>query len=391
MREERLHSEFLIRDRFFLVVVGLGCLVHLGMAVSVDLWLSKGQGPALLQDSDEVTYYTIGRKIATAVAQGMPTGVAFEEVGDTHRGYYYLMGALLYGGATPLQVRLMNAGLGTLAPILFLCAMRVAGFDLAEQRIFFGLLMFWPSAVFWTSLIIKEAWVYATTACVWLGVIRIMMCRGAFVGNVIGLALAFLGLSFFRSYAALILLFVVTVVGACYPRSRARMILAGSFALVVVTVINPDVFELFLRALGYRVEFADGYLADIQRGSSGGGSAIPPDIPLFVKMWLFATFPLPWQATSLFQKMAVPEVFLWLVLAPVAMHGLWVQLRAKNPVAFQMAAVVVAFLVLYAYLINNLGTIFRIKSGLAVYFVYFAAVGGTALRSKVWAGVKWKR
>ncbi len=373
--------------KFFLAVFAAGCLAHFGMAFSVNQWLSTDGGPALLQNSDEITYYAVGKKIAAALREGAPMSPAFEGSKDPHHGYYYVIGGLLYAGAEPLQMRLVNAGISILAPILFVFLIREAGGGILEQKIAFALSMFWPSSVFWTSLILKEALGYALTALVLLASARIVMRQNFSFQDMTMMAASVLALSFFRSYASLLLLAVLTLVGAILMRERGRMVLLGCIITAIVTVLNPDMFELFWRVMGQRPGYDEQYWNAIQIGSARGGSSVTLETSIFTKLWLFVTFPLPWQATTLFQKLAIPEVLLSLVLVPSAILGCWLQLREKNPVAVQLMAVFLIFVGLYTYIVNNLGTLFRIKSSLSIYFLYFVAVG----LASFWKQVKLRR
>lgn len=106
-------------------------------------------------------------------------------------------------------------------------------------------------------------------------------------------------------------------------------------------------------------------MTNIQSGTTTGGRSL-----------------LPWQATTLFQKMAVPEVLLFLALVPAVLYGIWVQMHEKNQVAILMMSICLSFGGLNLWIVNNLGTLFRVKSMLVPYFLYLAAIGLVPLFSR---------
>jgi hypothetical protein len=363
--------------QFFVVVFIFGCITHLGLALVVNWWLTTDSGPSILQNSDEVIYHGIGQQIGVAFHNGTPLSEAFPDSQDSHRGFYYFVGGLIFLGAEPLHLRMVNAAIGICAPILFLLLMREAGIGMIGQKIAFTLSMFWPSSILWTSLILKEAVGYSLTALVLLATAKMIM-RQAISWADIGLfAAGLLALSFFRSYAALVLLVVLSLMSALMMREPRQMILIGGGVLILVAEVNQEVFELFIRALGYRDGYGDeiGYLTIVQTATAQGGSAIAPETSFLMKLWNFVTFPLPWQANTLFQKLAAPEVLLGLLLLPSFFYGLWEQISKRNPVALPMLVVLLVFCGLYLYIVNNLGTLFRIKSALSIYYLYFVAFG----------------
>ena len=117
------------------------------------------------------------------------------------------------------------------------------------------------------------------------------------------------------------------------------------------------------------------FLQIFYEGNSTGGSAIPLDTHWFAKVWLFLSFPLPWQATSVFQKIVVPEVVVTLLLLPLALHGMWLKCAQKHTFGIFLLAWLVVMSLFYIVLSANLGTLFRHKITLMFIYNYFVAVG----------------
>lgn len=189
-------------------------------------------------------------------------------------------------------------------------------------------------------------------------------------------------LSVLRSYAALILFSAVAFSSLILAKDRLGAGLVALAAVACMTAFNVDVWKLAMRALyGYSPPGALGgysgevYVADLIGDLALQGSVIPLDAPWYSRLWLFFTFPLPWQARTVFQALAVPEVILTLVLFPVAAYGVGLRLAARDKITALFLVVGAPFLCLFLYTLSNLGTIYRMKSGLAMYFLYFTAAG----------------
>ena len=375
--------QFLLRNRFFVVVGALGILIRASLALVMSYWWSRAEGDGLLPNSDEVKNYYKGQRIATSLHAGMSVFASDIPLADPHIGYYHVVGWLIYlFDITPLGFRLLNAVAGLIPPVVFLALCREADLGRRAEKIFFALALFTPSVIFWNTLVLKETIVYALSSLVLLGGGRMVLHEKVTLTDLVLFTLPLLLLSVFRSYACLILLFALIAASLVLAKDRLGVGVVAIAAVVCLTAFNPDVWNFVMRVIyGYSPAgviggyTGEGYVADLKDGLAARGSVIPRDAPWFSKLWIFFAFPLPWQVQTAFQALAAPEVVVTLVLFPFAVYGVGLRLVVRDKIAAQFLVTGSLFLCLYLYTLSNLGTLYRMKSGLAIYFLYFTAAG----------------
>jgi hypothetical protein len=274
----------------------------------------------------------------------------------------------------------------------------------AAARFFVVATLLIPSLMLWSTLLLKEAVVYALVAAHVLVLARVIAASRVSARDIVFYAVTLLALSYFRNYASLLLLGLSTVIIA-RAKGLAMALAFAASAAATLLVFNPYLLMLVgykLWGEAVRIRFFDWIAGNTElitggpkSGSFGppiavtnretgiGGSAIAPGVPLWEKLWLFLSFPLPWQAQSALQRLASPEVVLFLLALPVAIAGVIVKLRQRDLFAIYIVTLSVAIAAMYIVMINNLGTLYRIKSSLMFAYVYFAAIGAHAIRLRL--------
>jgi hypothetical protein len=103
-------------------------------------------------------------------------------------------------------------------------------------------------------------------------------------------------------------------------------------------------------------------------------------IPTGMVYLLFAPF--PWQLTSLRQSITLPEMIVWWTSVPILVLGLWFtvkyRLRQVSPILLFSAMLTLA----YSLFQGNIGTAYRQRSQLLVFYFIFVAVGIVLLQEK---------
>lgn len=375
--------QFLLRNRFFVVAGALGILIRALLALAMNYWWSRAEGDGLLPKSDEITNYYVGQRISASLHTGMSVAATDIQLMDPHIGYYHVVGWLIYlFDIAPLGLRLLNVVVGLIPPMVFLALCREADLGRRAEKIFFALAIFIPSVIFWNAMVLKETIVYALSSVVLLGGGRMALNEKVTLMDIVLFTLPLLLLSVFRSYACLILLFALVAVSLVLAKDRLGAGMVAIAAVACLTAFNVDVWTLVMQVIyGYSPPgmiggyTGEGRIADIKDGLAALGSVIPPDASRLSRLGYFFAFPLPGQAQTAFQVLAVPEVVATLVLFPFAVYGVGLRLAARDKIAVQFLVVGALFLCLYLYTLSNLGTIYRMKSGLAIYFLYFTAAG----------------
>jgi bacteriorhodopsin len=103
-------------------------------------------------------------------------------------------------------------------------------------------------------------------------------------------------------------------------------------------------------------------------------------IPVGIIYLLFAPF--PWQLASLRQSMALPEMLIWWLSFPLLVLGLWYgvkqRLRAVAPIVIFTTMLTLA----YSLVQGNVGTAYRQRSQLLVFYFIFVAVGAVIMMER---------
>lgn len=388
------------------ILVLAGVVVHMLAAVAVWLLLRKSGG--LLPNSDEAFIVSKADVIVRGWLEGRVVQWRDITYSETNPGFYYLV-ALVRRFLTEelLALRLMNAGLGLAALSIWYAILRVGGETRAVAAAFLVTAIWLPSPVLWSSLIIKEAAMYALLGLNVLAVARLMRSPGFSWADVALYALTIFLLSCFRNYVSMIALALSALV-LWLGRGARHGCLAPLVAFAAAVLLNPYALTLFAyKATGgwisvHALDWLLGYpellgsgppgtttgswtVASISEGTSAGATAIAPGTPIWIKAWLFVSYPLPWQATSLLQKVASPEAVLILLSLPLVAIGIALKLRQRDPLAVYILLLMGALAVTYVTYVNNLGTLYRIKSSLLLPALFFGIHGAN------WLAARWQR
>jgi uncharacterized integral membrane protein len=95
---------------------------------------------------------------------------------------------------------------------------------------------------------------------------------------------------------------------------------------------------------------------------------------------LFAPF--PWQLGSLRQSLTLPEMVVWWAAFPLLILGAWFSLRYRLQ---QMAPILIFTSMLtlaYSVFQGNVGTAYRQRAQILVFYFIFVAVGGVLVKEK---------
>lgn len=388
------------------ILVLAGVVVHLLAAVAIWALLRKSGG--LLPNSDEAFIVSKADLIVRGWLEGRVVQWRDITYSETNPGFYYLV-ALVRRFLTEelLALRLVNAGLGLAALSIWYAILRVGGETRAVAAAFLLAAVWIPSPVLWCSLIIKEAAMYALVGLHVLAVARLLRRPGSNWADVALYVLSIVLLSCFRNYIAMIALALSAPV-LWFSRGARHGLLVPLAAFAAAVMLNPYALTLFAyKATGgwvsvHVIDWLLGHsellvtgppgtatgawtVESISEGTSTGAAAIAAGTPIWMKAWLFVSYPMPWQATSLLQKVASPEAVLILLSLPLVAIGIALKLRQRDPLAVYILLLMGALAVTYVTYVNNLGTLYRIKSSLLLPALFFGIHGA------IWLAARWQR
>jgi hypothetical protein len=103
-------------------------------------------------------------------------------------------------------------------------------------------------------------------------------------------------------------------------------------------------------------------------------------LPMGVLYLLFAPF--PWQVTSLRQSITLPEMIIWWVSFPLLVLGLWFAVKYRLRMISPILIFTVMLTLAYSVFQGNVGTAYRQRSQLLVFYFIFVAVGFVVMMEK---------
>lgn len=301
-------------------------------------------------------------------------------------GMVYLVAAI-YGivGRNMLAVQLVNSVFGAAtAVIVFLCAHHV--FDnLRVARLAGMAVAFYPSLVLWSSQGLKDGPIVFFLALSILATLKLgeRLSLKYFVVLSCSL-LSLLSLRFYVFYMICFSIGGAFVIGMQKITTTSFLRQLTALCLLGLTLTYVG----FTRSASLQLE-RFGNLEAIQRSrsdaarsaESGFGKDIDvstasgalSSIPIGLVYLLFAPF--PWQVISLRQSITLPEMVVWWISFPMLVLGLWFSIRYRLRVMSPILIFTVMLSLGYSVFQGNVGTAYRQRAQLLVFYFIFAAVG----------------
>lgn len=308
-------------------------------------------------------------------------------------GMVYFVAAV-YGiiGRNMLAIQFFNAVLGAAtAPIIFLCAREVFN-NTRVAKIAAIAVAFYPSLILWSSQGLKDGPIVFSLAICILATLKLGKKFSTTYLTILILGLfSVLALRFYVFYmlvAAIggaFLLGMREVTAQSMIRQFLIIILLGlSFTYLGITRYANAQYEQYgsfqelqRTRLDASTSAQSGFSRDVDISTTRGAVGT---IPLGLLYLLFAPF--PWQVTSLRQTLTLPEMLVWWGSFPMLVLGLWFsikhRLRQMSPILIFTSMLSLA----YSVFQGNVGTAYRQRAQLLVFYFIFVAVGAVLLKEK---------
>ena len=120
-----------------------------------------------------------------------------------------------------------------------------------------------------------------------------------------------------------------------------------------------------------------GFGRDVDVSTTSGAIST---IPMGVLYLLFAPF--PWQVTSLRQSITLPEMVVWWASFPLLVLGLWFTIKYRLRMISPILIFTVMLTLAYSVFQGNVGTAYRQRAQLLVFYFIFVAVGFVLMQEK---------
>jgi hypothetical protein len=120
-----------------------------------------------------------------------------------------------------------------------------------------------------------------------------------------------------------------------------------------------------------------GFGSDVDVSTTAGALSV---IPLGLAYLLFAPF--PWQFASLRQSITFPEMVVWWVSFPLLLMGIRFTLKHRLRQALPILIFTTMLTLAYSIFQGNVGTAYRQRSQILVFYFIFVAVGAVLLKER---------
>jgi len=120
-----------------------------------------------------------------------------------------------------------------------------------------------------------------------------------------------------------------------------------------------------------------GFGRDVDVSSTSGALTT---LPMGMLYLLFAPF--PWQVTSLRQSITLPEMIVWWASFPLLVLGLYFSVRYRLRMISPILIFTVMLTFAYSVFQGNVGTAYRQRAQLLVFYFIFVAVGFVLVKEK---------
>lgn len=300
-------------------------------------------------------------------------------------GMLYMIAAV-YGvfGRNTLAIQYINAILGAAtAPLIFLCSLKIYG-NLRVAKVAALFVAFYPSLILWSSQGLKD------------GPIVFMLCVSIlatlhlgerfsfkYIIILISALFALLSLRFYVFYIMVLAIVGAFVIGAgaVNAQSFVRRFVVVMIVGLALSYFGASRFTSQIEQYGNlkavqisRSDLAEradsGFAKDVDVSTTSGAISAAPTGMLYL---LFAPF--PWQQGSLRQSITLPEMIVWWAAFPLLILGLWFTLKYRLRPATAILIFTSALTLAYSLMQGNIGTAYRQRSQLLVFYFIFAAVG----------------
>ena len=373
----REHEDRRFLIRLFLVALALRWVVA---------FFIHDRGLQSFFGGDATTFDIVGNAISQAW-QGkgsLDTAYMQSYLGDGRPGWgmFYFVGAIYYLiGQNPLAVQLLNCALGAAACI---AVYRIAIMIFPQQRVARTaaiFIAFSPSMILWSSQVLKDAAIVLSLCLCTLFTLKL---REKFkVKDLFLLLVSLVCLYSLRNYASYIMFLAIagSLMLTAKRFSPVRVLQGGllvtvlGMAMAYFGAANVPTNTFDLKRIQSTREWAakeakSGYGGEVDISDPGAALGFLPVGLLYV---LFAPF--PWDISGVRQMITLPELLVWWALVPMLVKGYWFAIRNRLKETFSICVFTIGLTMVYALYQSNVGTAYRHRAQLYVFFMIFVSAG----------------
>jgi 4-amino-4-deoxy-L-arabinose transferase-like glycosyltransferase len=378
-----IRSRYPASDAGFLVrIYGWAILIRYILAMVLNAFVTESSfATAFWGDSGS---YDAGGYQLSLRWGGEPITTALMSTAVSGYGWVYFVGTVYYFfGRNQLLVQFLN-GLMSGVTVILIYAIAARIFDRSTARWAACFMAFFPQMVFWSTGMYKDP---AILLCIAASIYAVVALRdqlalaqaGLFVASVVFL----ITLRFYVAY------FVILAALATFVFGQRRNVLRMSFTYAVLGLMLYGALSAVVKkeTLEQQTTYVSLERLQVTRqdqavwGKSGFGQQYDVStpagalatLPVGIIYLLFAPF--PWTASGLRQALVMPETLVWYALMPAFVRGLVFGLRRHFRSVLPIAVFAVSLTLAYALMQGNIGTAYRQRTQITMFFFIFMAAG----------------
>ena len=299
--------------------------------------------------------------------------------------HFWVGGVYVITGRNPLVVQFLHSIFGALVPIIiFLIAETIYRSRMVSKRAAL-LSAFCPSLILWSAQMLKDPIILLALCAVIYGVLRIRTSLHPGLLFLVGGALLVLwALRFYVFYimlAAIVMSFLLGSAKTISTFARQALVasaVGGALGYLGVAQQAVEQYQTWdLQTIQASRRYSamvgqSGFATSIDVGAEGGVLRV---LPIGVAYLMLSPF--PWQISNLRQAITLPEMIIWWALLPMLASGVWYSVRYRLADTSAILLFSIALLLAYAVTQSNVGTAYRQRSQILIFFILFIAVGLT--------------
>jgi 4-amino-4-deoxy-L-arabinose transferase-like glycosyltransferase len=298
-------------------------------------------------------------------------------------GFFYVVAATYsVFGHNQLMAQLVNATVGSLT-VLVIYALAKELFEVEVALWAAGFMAFFPQMVFWSGAIYKDPAIMFCIAICMYAVVKLNRTFAVrYVAMFVAGSLALMTLRFYVFYFvafATLGTFVLTQRRGVMGNVIVSTLLGGTFVAAFSLAASRETIDQQRSYFDLRkVQISRSDLATSSSGfeakadvstAKGALSALPIGLVYL----LFAPF--PWAVRGVRQLLTVPETLAWYALWPALIRGLRLAVRHRFRASLPIVVFAVLLTCAYAVFQGNIGTAYRQRTQVTMFFFVFMAAG----------------
>src|SRR5689334_726607 len=304
---------------------------------------------------------------------------------------YLVAGVYEVVGRNLLAVQLVNASIGAATGIVVYYTAMALFSNKRVAKLAALLVTFFPSLILWSSQALKDGLIILALAISILATLRLM--EKITFGWVCVITVSLLTLLSLRFY--IFYMMTAAVAGSFFmgmktlsaqgfiQRLLAVVAIGLAFTWFGVLQSAGNQFDRFANLKQIQAsrqdqaEAGSGFGKDVDISTTEGALTV---IPLGIVYLLLAPF--PWQFQTLRQSITLPEMIVWWFSFPLLVMGMWYSIKHRLRQVAPIVIFTTMLTLVYSVFQGNVGTAYRQRSQLLVFYFIFVAVGAIIMRER---------